>query len=273
MKTKPIIADLTDMVFEGRFRAYGAYHLRKLYNQRLALATVLGLGLFFAGIVSPNLIKEEKAVTRSSTTILTDTVTVTLLDNKEPEKEKIIIPEIKRPKPPVGITKKAFKIPEPKPKDELKGQDSTIASMKSLAKAPSLGPDDFMGDDDGFINIPDETGDGKVIGVIEEDKEPGIEDFIFVSQNPEPINMDEVKKLIVMPELAVNIGLEGEVLVRILIDKEGLYRRHKVIKKVHPLLAEAVEKQIHKLKFIPAIQGDQAIMFWVNVPFRFTVLD
>ena len=274
MKTQPIIADLTEMVFEGRFRTYGAYRLRKLYNQRLLLATFLGLGLFFAGIVSPNLVKEEKRISTSRETSIADTVTLELIERKEvkEEKKEIILPKIKPPKLP-RISQKAFKIPDPKPKDELKGQDSTIASMSSLAKAPSLGPDDFIGEDDGYINIPDEKGERGNHTVIEERKEPGIEDFIFVSQTPEPINMDAVKKLIEMPESAIELGLEGEVVVRILIDEEGNYRKHKVIKKVHPILAEAVEKQIHKLKFIPAVQGNKPIMFWVNVPFRFTLLD
>jgi hypothetical protein len=90
MKTKPIIADLTEMVFEGRFRAYGAYHLRKLYNQRLAIATLLGLGLFFAGIISPALIPTEKRIHPGvgGSNDFMDTVLVKFLEKKEVKKER-----------------------------------------------------------------------------------------------------------------------------------------------------------------------------------------
>ena len=35
---------------------------------------------------------------------------------------------------------------------------------------------------------------------------------------------------------------------------------------MNPLLSQAVEKHISKIKFTPAEQGDKTIKFWVNIP-------
>ena len=74
------------------------------------------------------------------------------------------------------------------------------------------------------------------------------------------------------PSIAQDADIQGRVVVRILVDKYGRYRKHKVIKKIHPILAEAVEKEIDGLRFTPAIQAGKPIPFWVNVPFNFVLL-
>lgn len=104
-----------------------------------------------------------------------------------------------------------------------------------------------------------------------EEKAPSPDVFIWVSQEPEPQNMDEIINLIGYPEEAKERNLEGEVVARILIDKKGNYLRHKLVRKAHPILVNAVEAQISKLKFSPAIQDGEPIMFWVNIPFQFSL--
>jgi len=55
MQTNEILtADVLDIIFEGKNKSYGAYDLRKTYNQRLRksiLLTVLFMALVFVGIV------------------------------------------------------------------------------------------------------------------------------------------------------------------------------------------------------------------------------
>jgi len=85
--------------------------------------------------------------------------------------------------------------------------------------------------------------------------------------------MDEVKNIIGYPDIARDAHIQGQVVVRVLVDEKGNYRKHKMIKRVHPILAEAVENHIHKLKFSPAIQGNRPIKFWVNIPFRFMLMN
>lgn len=93
--------------------------------------------------------------------------------------------------------------------------------------------------------------------------------FIMVEKVPQPVNLDEVVELIGYPELAKESSIEGQVIVRILLDEKGNYMKHSVIKNPHPLLTKAVEKQVHKLKFTPAIQAGKPVKYWVTIPFKF----
>ena len=85
--------------------------------------------------------------------------------------------------------------------------------------------------------------------------------------------MDAVRKIIGYPDIARDANIQGQVVVRVLVDEKGNYRKHKMIKKVHPILADAVEQNLSKLKFSPAIQGNKPIKFWVNIPFRFKLMN
>jgi protein TonB len=170
-------------------------------------------------------------------------------------------------------TQVAFKIPNPKDLNELTVSDSSMIDMASLLKAPNIGLTDVSGDEPGFINIPEENGRGTLPAIIEEEKEPDINDFTLVAEEPNVLNIENIWEMIVYPEVARENHIQGTVVFRVLIDKEGNYRRHQLIKKSHPMLALAVERHIHKLKFTPAIQGNKPIMFWVNIPFHFKIMD
>jgi len=98
---------------------------------------------------------------------------------------------------------------------------------------------------------------------------PGIDEFLITEREPRALNLDEVKKAIGYPLIARDAGIEGTVVVRILVHKNGAYQRHELINAVHPILTRAVEAHISKLRFEPALQGGRTISYWVNIPFTF----
>ena len=100
-------------------------------------------------------------------------------------------------------------------------------------------------------------------------EEPDINQFIFVEQEPKPLNMNEVVQTIGYPDSAQLMGIEGRVVARILVDKEGNYMKHQVTGKSDSLLIAAVEEHIDELTFSPAVNGGENIMCWVNIPFTF----
>lgn len=102
---------------------------------------------------------------------------------------------------------------------------------------------------------------------------PGINEFIVVEQEPKPLNMVDVQRLIGYPHEARKLGIQGNVVVRVLLNKEGRYLSHKVLNGVSPLLSDEVEKYIPEIRFSPAIQAGKPISFWVNIPFVFKLLD
>ncbi|MFN0083028.1 MAG: energy transducer TonB [Ferruginibacter sp.] len=108
---------------------------------------------------------------------------------------------------------------------------------------------------------------------VKTEEEPNSNDSALVSEIPKPINMLEIRKRIGYPIKARKKGIQGEVLVRILVGEDGKYIKHLVIKPGHPLLLEEIEKEIPFLTFTPAISGGKLIKFWVNIPFKFKLQD
>ncbi|MEM7656195.1 MAG: TonB family protein [Bacteroidota bacterium] len=121
----------------------------------------------------------------------------------------------------------------------------------------------FGGEVDGEGEIPE--------GIVE--KEPSIDAFIFAEQEPQVVNLEEVKRQIGYPDLARDAAIEGTVVARILVGVKGEYREHRIINSPHPMLSKSVERQLNQLAFAPAVQGGKPTPFWVNIPFQFQLLD
>lgn len=273
-------ADLTEMVFENREHGYGAYALRKSYKWSLlisaSIASVMFLfagfspviqSKFFAGQEDENL----KHVVVKVKMSMDDLPPPPALDETQP-------PPPPPPKaPPPQIRTVAFKIPEPTPADELDPEEleTTIADIQELKDAPNIGIEDKEGEEEGFFfgEIEGTGSEPDVIVAEPIEKEPEITAFILVEEEPVPINLEEIKAMIGYPQVARDAGINGRVVIRILVDETGKYRRHRVINTAHPILTGACEAQIKKLAFTPAVQGGKPIKFWVNVPFNFILMD
>jgi protein TonB len=266
-----IKADLDEMVFEERERSYGAYYLRKRYPQALTIGTTAISVAALLLVFGPMLInrfglfkKEDKKKTIAITINMEDLPPPPPLDEDQPP------PPPPPDMPPPQVKTIAFQIPEPTPEEELE-EDATIVEVEELKEAPAIGLENKEGSDEGFF-----TGEVDAEGDIPEvivEQEPDANDFIFAEEEPQPVNMAEVQKLIGYPQIARDAGIQGTVVMRVLVDKRGAYKKHRVVSQAHPILAQAVESQIGKLKFTPAIQGGKPIEFWVNIPFAFKLLD
>ena len=103
--------------------------------------------------------------------------------------------------------------------------------------------------------------------------EPLLNEYIEADEMPRPLNMREVQMKIGYPQIARDAGIDGTVVVRILVNTDGSYLRHEVLNSVHPVLDQAVEVHLSKLKFTPAQKDEQPMKFWVNIPFSFKLLD
>ncbi len=96
-------------------------------------------------------------------------------------------------------------------------------------------------------------------------KEPDPFLFVPVDEDPKPLNQAKIA----YPEEARQAGIEGTVILRVLIDKKGNYVKHIVMSSPHPLLTKAVETHIQKYKFTPAIKDGKPICYWLTMPFKF----
>lgn len=101
------------------------------------------------------------------------------------------------------------------------------------------------------------------------ENEPDPTDFVFLDEEPEPLNLEDVKAMIGYPKEAKEQGITGTVIARILVNEKGDSSRYILVKKVHKSLYEAVEEHVFKLKFSPALKDKKPILFWTNIQFRF----
>jgi protein TonB len=123
---KILTADALDLIFEGRYKDFGAYELRKTYSKRITIALIAMLiiaAMFSTGAILSN---GSKKKTKAAETFVED---VSLVDNKT-EKEKLPPPPPPPPKqepPKVELAKftppKIVKDAEVEKKDEIKEQD------------------------------------------------------------------------------------------------------------------------------------------------------
>ena len=154
---KILSADFLDILFEGRNKEYGAYELRKTYNERIKYAligTVVICALLLLGTFIANTASKKKA-----DIVVADVV----LDNVAKEEKK---PELPPPPPPpkqeppkVEVAK--FTPPKIVKDEEVKKEDE-LKEVKELDKVKTSTFNQEGEKDNGVVAPPVETGTGKV---------------------------------------------------------------------------------------------------------------
>jgi peptide/nickel transport system substrate-binding protein len=102
----------------------------------------------------------------------------------------------------------------------------------------------------------------------EEEEETGeLPKFVPHEVPPKPLNLDKVP--FTYPEVAKTLGLSGTVYLQLWIDKEGNVTNVTLVRSVHPILDKVAVENAKKLKFSPALQGDQPVAVPLSFPVRF----
>jgi TonB family protein len=113
----------------------------------------------------------------------------------------------------------------------------------------------------------------QILGKLIEEVEPEIYDFVACEMEPQ-VDLKKFYSFIRYPEEARNSSVEGQVVIRLLIDKEGELRRYKIEQSDNELLNDAVISAVKSYgKFIPAVQYGKPIMCWVSIPVTFKLKD
>lgn len=92
-------------------------------------------------------------------------------------------------------------------------------------------------------------------------------DFWAVEEKPELLQQYYVRPE--YPEIARKAGIEGQVVLELVIDTTGFVIDIKVIKSLHELLDEAAVRSASKWRFKPGRQRDKAVRVRVVQPVRF----
>lgn len=263
-------ADWDELVFRGRNHAYGAYTLRKAYEQNTLKAFGISVGLLMLlmflhfqlrgnpGTTEPTVHRpkyqpDEKVIEiagRLAPPIMRGTPAPRRNTPSEMPRYQVVQNEPK---------------PEPKPAEEPKPETQPEYTAENGTGAGEL-PGDPNGSDTG-------TPDGVVGGT---GTKPGTDadmpnptDF-FNGQEPVVLNMKEFSRRVGYPPLAKEATIQGKVVMRVLVDTNGTIMRHLVLRNPHETLTREVERNLGILRFKPGQASNQRkVRVWVNLPVDF----
>lgn len=140
-----------------------------------------------------------------------------------------------------------------------------FADVNELARASAEGGDGTdIGGFSSNINI-DERPD---VNVEHREEEPGIYDFVPVEKEPW-IDLEDLQKRVTYPEMARRAGIEGKVIIRVLVGKDGKPSKVVIESSENELLNDAAKSAVLKSVFTPGIQNDRPITCWVSIPIVF----
>ena len=88
----------------------------------------------------------------------------------------------------------------------------------------------------------------------------------FYALSDKPVEIKRVNP--VYPELAKKAGIEGTVVVKVLVTTKGDVEKVEILKS-HPLLDESAVEAAKQFKFKPGKQRDRFVKVWVSIPFNF----
>jgi protein TonB len=165
------------------------------------------------------------------------------------------------PPPPITTTGPAARAGTPVPvPDALVTPDmKDFANVDEVSRASTTGGD---GQDRGFLGL------AKDVEVEVREDEPSAYDFVPVEKEPY-IDIRELQKKVVYPELAKRASIEGKVNIRVLVGKNGVPKKSLIESTDSELLNDAATRAVMNAVFTPAIQNNQPIDCWVSIPIVF----
>ncbi|MEM0998673.1 MAG: TonB family protein [Bacteroidota bacterium] len=281
-------ADLNEILFDQRHKAYGAYYIRKEYPRTIMsafyLVTSTGVALLLLFYFLRQGPRADLADLQAGMVNLVEvTVSRPLPKPPQPKIAKLPPPAVKQSAPPAkpkGMDTQESKRVNPTPdadepatiapdsayRDKQPGPTTTDTSSSDVLGGDPTG----TGDQDTSppcLGCPAGDGDGGDTKI--DDPDPFAP---FLGEMPMPQNLKDIRKEIGYPREATQARLEGKVIYRVLVDEEGRYLRHLVLRSSHPLFERACAKHLSKLSFTPGKMGDRAVKCWVVLPFKFRLM-
>ena len=86
---------------------------------------------------------------------------------------------------------------------------------------------------------------------------------------PEPL--EPISNYIYYPDSARDAGLEGKVVLTVLIDEEGLVTKVKIESSTDPIFEEPARNALLRVRFKPAMENGKPIKVWYTVPISYKI--
>ncbi len=262
----------SDLVFEGKNQAYGAYQLRRETGKRnlwslltmAAIAVIIALVVFVNGVVQ-NAMKQNVAIE-------TDVELTKLAEKQEAKVERKETPQVEKVEVEKVKSSVKFTAPEIKKDDEVKPEEE-IKSQEDLSKTnTAIGAFDVKGNDEAAGEVLKAK---EVIAQPEPPKEEETKVFDVVEQMPsfpggQSALFQWLSSNIKYPVVAEENGVQGRVIVTFVVERDGSITDVKVVKSVDPSLdKEAVRVTKSMPKWIPGKQNGSAVRVKYTLPVTF----
>ena len=261
----------TDLVFEGRNQAYGAYKLRKGTTKRniwsLIIVTLAAV-LLFLGLQLQKMVEANKTVEN------TQAVELSSLEQKKKEakveKKEIIKTEpekvVEKVKSSVKFTAPVIKKDsEVKEEDEIKLEE-VEKSNKAVGSFTVEGNDEVGGEvlkakDDIKAPEPPKHEENKIFTVVEQ---------MPMYPGGDAALMQYLSSNIHYPAVAAENGVQGRVVVGFVVERDGSITDVNVMRSVDPSLdREAVRVVKNMPRWTPGKQNGSAVRVKYQVPVTF----
>jgi protein TonB len=239
-----------DIVFQNKFKEYGAYKIRKGHGMTLGIALGSTVFVAAAGFTAPMIFgkKAEETVEIPAEKIVEMLAPPPTNPEEPPSVEQIKFTEIE-------VTEEEVKDPPPAV-EELK--DQNISTTTQEGEEGPVGP-------------------VEVVTIIEEVKPE--EPVSFAQEMPQyPGGELQMQKDIMenapYPEMEKENNIQGKVYVQFVVEKDGAVTNVRVQRGVQggPNLSRVAENAVKKLKkFAPAKQNGRPVRLVMTIPVNFTL--
>lgn len=258
-----------DLIFEGRNKEYGAYAIRRDSARRYNIAAVCVV-LGIAAIVGIAGLYQLASSGRDNVAV-TEVTELSQLQKKKPKVEQKKF-EVEQKKPEEQKLKTTVKFTEPKimkdelVKEEFKSQDELMNKKAAISIA------DVQGNDENGADIADVK---KVVVEPVEVKEEDNKVFDVVEQMPQfkggdAALMSWLSKNIRYPVIAEENGIQGRVIVRFVVERNGSIGEVQVARSVDPSLDKEAVRVVKSMPtWIPGKQNGSAVRIWFTLPVVF----
>jgi protein TonB len=268
-------ANLDDIIFQDRNKAYGAYSLRSEYHLRVKKAVSLGVSLFGIALLTPLLwakVKGEEEKVYIYATPLPQF-------SPPPEKVKPIEPELPKPSEPAPqVATIRVLPPEIVPDDQ---ETEVMMTQDEIEKA-----------DVAISNVTQEGIDGELppVDIDEASKGTGAVEPPVAIATPEETDvfttvelmpafnggMDALAKYLSKnlryPRGAADAGVQGKVYVSFVVGRDGEISKIELLKGIGFGCDEEARRVIKGMpKWIPGKQSGRAVMCKFTLPIAFTL--
>jgi len=226
---------------------YGAAELKSVAQKYMLIGLITGILICFSGVgtyyLAVWLNEDEEPVHMVRITKYTDLGPPPSLTNQA---ATAVSASAAAARPSIGV-------PVPVPDAEV-SPEQTIASQTELSQqtAPAIDQNTSSG----ATQIEQDL-------KIDDDTAPP--DFVPYEKEPTVVKKVEPK----YPDLALRAGLEGNVFVKVWVDKEGKVRKVVLLKSDAPIFEEAATTAAKQWIFTPAVLQKGPVSVWVSIPFRF----